>query len=436
MKRNQLKLLKLWKNRNDRKPLILNGARQVGKTWLIKEFGKAEYQSVAYINFEDNLNFRKIFDEGFDIPRILQGIQAATGIKPELGNTLIFFDEIQLSPRALTSLKYFNENANSYHIACAGSMLGIALANQSSFPVGQVEFIDLYPLNFEEFLEASGEDELLKMLQAKDWSLIKVFASRFSNLLRTYYFTGGMPEVVADYLKNNSFEQVRTIQNNILRTYELDFSKHAPGRIVPRIRMLWDSIPSQLAKENRKFIYNAVKPGSRAKEFELALHWLIDAGLIHKINNVSAPKLPLKAYEDLDSFKLFLLDIGLLLAKADLESAQVITHSEKVIEFKGAYTEQYVLQQLKTTYLKKAYYWSSSNQKSEIDFLVEGNKNIWPIEVKASENLQSKSLRVYYEKYKPPFAIRTSMSDFRIQDWLMNIPLYGINQLPKIISEQ
>lgn len=429
MRRTALSFLQKWKQKNTRKPLIIRGARQVGKTWLMKEFAKTEYENLAYINFEDNQQLKTLFLNDFDIPRILLAIQIATGIKPEPNKTLIIFDEIQEAERALTSLKYFRENAPEYHVVAAGSLLGIALHENTSFPVGKVEFLDLYPLSFTEFLEALGEHDLNNLIQTQQWVMINTFKTKYIELLKQYYYVGGMPEVVSSYAINQDFSEVRQIQQQILNSYEQDFSKHAPTDVVPRIRMVWNSVPAQLSKENRKFIYGLIKQGARAKEFELALAWLMDCGLIHKINRVSKPALPLKAYEDMGAFKLYLLDIGLLGAMANLDVKTLLDGNLIFTEFKGALTEQYVLQQLVTDAEISIFYWSSEKSDGEIDLLIQYKNEVVPIEVKAAENLQAKSLRAFVEKNKSKMAIRTSMSDFREETWLTNMPLYVINEL-------
>ena len=426
MKRAETAHLKKWKQSVNRKPLIITGARQVGKTWLMKDFGRREYQKCAYVNFEINAVLRTLFTEDFDIRRIIQAIQIATGITIEAGNTLIILDEIQEAQGALTSLKYFQEDAPEYHVVSAGSLLGVALNNHTSFPVGKVEFLNLHPLNFTEFLEAVHEVSLLDLLRSIDWQLIKSFRSKFIELLRQYYYIGGMPEAVLSFSEKKDFREVRDIQKRILAAYEQDFSKHAPSEMVPRIRMLWNSIPAQLTKENKKFIYGALKQGARAKEYELAMSWLVDCGLIHKINRVTKPAVPLKAYEDFNAFKLFIVDVGLLAAMGDLDVKTLLEGSAIFEEFKGALTEQYILQQLVTLENVAIHYWSADNARSEIDFLVQISGQIIPIEVKSEENLHSKSLRVYCEKFHPPTAIRTSMSDYRKEEWMTNIPLYAI----------
>jgi predicted AAA+ superfamily ATPase len=432
MKRREIARLVAWKSAKDRKPLIIRGARQVGKTWLMKEFGKQEFKQTAYINFESSPVLKTLFSADFSIPRILTAIQIETGITVEAGNTLIILDEIQEAPGGLTSLKYFQENAPQYHVLAAGSLLGVALRSQSSFPVGKVEFMDLHPLDFLEFLEASKQLPLADTISSRDWPLITGFQLRYKELLKQYYYVGGMPEAVASFSENTDFAAVRKIQKNILTAYEQDFSKYALQSIVPRIRMLWNSIPSQLAKENRKFIYGKLRPGARAKEYEEAISWLIDCGLIHKVNNVTKPAIPLKAYEELGVFKLFLTDIGLLSAMVDLDTKSLLEGNTLFTEFKGALTEQYVLQQLLCDY-QDIYYWAPANARSEIDFLLQVGSELVPIEVKAEENLRARSLQVFREKYHPKRAIRTSMSDYRKEERLTNLPLYAISEVDREI---
>ncbi len=436
MRRKLLEQLKEWKIKGSRKPLIIRGARQVGKTWLMKEFACTEYEKCAYINFENDLQLKSLFLQDFDINRILLSIQVATGVKPEPGNTLIVFDEIQEAERAITSLKYFCENAPEYHIIAAGSLLGIALHQNTSFPVGKVEFLDLYPLTFTEFLQAMGEDALVDLQQQKQWDLITVFKTKYIQLLRQYYYVGGMPEVVVNYSQNRDFNEVRQIQQQILDSYEQDFSKHAPTDVVPRIRMVWNSIPSQLARENKKFVYGLVKQGARAKDFELALAWLMDCGLVHKVSRVSKPAMPLKAYEDFGAFKLFILDTGLLAAMTNLDVKTLLDGNELFEEFKGALSEQYVLQQLVANKHVSLYYWSAEKSTAEIDFLIQCRDIIVPIEVKSAENLQAKSLRSFVYKFQPKIAIRSSMSDFREEEWLTNLPLYSVCELVTYIENK
>ena len=429
MKRLALKDLISWKNKTNRKPLIVRGSRQVGKTWLLKEFGKNEYAQTVYINFESSKLLRALFTEDYDVPRIITALQIASGVQIDPQNTLIIFDEVQEAEGAITSLKYFYENAPEYHIIAAGSLLGVAIHKQTSFPVGKVEFLNLYPLNFMEFLMAINEQGLLDLLKSKDWMLVKSFKDRYIRFLRYYYYIGGMPEAVQSYLTNNNFKEVRGIQKRILSGYEQDFSKHAPSEIVPRIRMVWNSIPAQLAKENKKFIYGLVKKGARAKDYELALSWLVDCGLAHKIYRVSKPGIPLKAYEDIGSFKLFMVDVGLLGAMGDIDVRSLLDGNVIFEEFKGALAEQYVSQQLTSISGIATYYWSAEKAIAEIDFLIQYSGKTIPIEVKAAENLQAKSLKSFCQKYEPSLAVRTSMSDFREEDWLTNLPLYAIGQI-------
>ncbi|MCK4662489.1 MAG: ATP-binding protein [Bacteroidales bacterium] len=432
MERTQINSLIQWKNSKTRKPLVIRGARQVGKTWLMKEFGRREYKQNIYIDFESSKHLKNIFDDDFNINRILTALQIETGIVFDAKNTLIIFDEIQEAADAITSLKYFYENAPEYHVIAAGSLLGVALHQQTSFPVGKVEFLDLYPLSFSEFLEAKGQKNLLSLLLNRNWDLIKTFKQKLIQLLRQYYYVGGMPEAVSALCNNNDFNEVREIQNRILQGYEQDFSKHAPIEIVPKIRMLWNSIPAQLAKENRKFIYGVIKKGARAKDYEIAIAWLINCGLIHKVSRASKPAMPLKAYVDFSAFKLFLVDIGLLSAMGNIDVKTLLKGNVIFEEFKGAITEQFVLQQLVTEKEFNVYYWSAEKSTAEIDFLIQYKGRIIPVEVKAEENLQAKSLKMFCQKYNPQQAVRTSMSDYRKENWLTNVPLYAINELKGI----
>lgn len=425
MKRDAMQQLYDWKEKEVRKPLIVRGARQVGKTWLMKEFAASAYKQFAYINFEDNEVMKDVFQKDFDIERILMAIQLVTGVVVDV-ETLIIFDEIQEAPRGLTALKYFQEKAPQYHVIAAGSLLGIAMHRNDSFPVGKVDFIDLYPLSFSEFLSAIGQESFASLLEKKDWTLISTFRSKFVDFLKQYYFVGGMPEVVNAFVERKDYAVVRQLQQNILDSYDRDFSKHAPIAEVPRIRMVWRSVPSQLAKENRKFIYGVVKEGARAKDFELAIEWLIDAGLIYKINRVKKSGIPLSAYEDFSAFKLFMLDTGLLGAMSGLPAQALLDGSALFSDFKGAITEQYVLQQLKSKKGLNIYYWSSDSSRGELDFLLQRDMDIIPVEVKAEENLQSKSLRVFVEKNTGLHGIRFSMSNYREQEWMTNYPLYSV----------
>jgi predicted AAA+ superfamily ATPase len=379
---------------------------------------------VAYLNFEGSARLREIFTSDFNIERIIAVIEIEVKRKIDPQNTLLIFDEIQEAEKGLTALKYFYEQAPEYHIVAAGSLLGISTQKNNSFPVGKVDFMSLFPMSFMEFLDNIGEGQLANQLQHKNWELIAVFHEKLVEILRLYYFIGGMPEVVLNYIDNKNLETVRLIQQKILAGYENDFAKHAPNEIVPRIRLVWNALISQLAKENRKFIYGQIRKGGRAKDFETAINWLVDAGLVLKINRIEKPTLPLNAYADFDAFKLFFLDIGLLNATADLDQRILLEKNNILTEFKGALTEQFVCQQLKIK--KELSYWTASNATAEVDFVLQSQNEIIPIEVKAEENLKSKSLKVYVEKYEPKTAIRTSMSKYRQEDWLTNIPLYGI----------
>lgn len=425
MRRKAIEELYRWKASADRKPLIVQGARQVGKTWLMKEFAKEAYKKCAYVNFEDNDMLRQLFEHDFDIQRIINSIQWTTGVTIDT-NTLIVLDEIQEVPRGITALKYFQEKAPEYHVMAAGSLLGIAMHHNDSFPVGKVDFMYLYPLSFFEFLEAVGEKRMVDLLMSKDWQTITMFRAKFEERLRQYYFVGGMPAVVAAFAEDGNLERVRTLQNGILDSYERDFSKHAPAIEVPRIRMVWQAIPAQLSKENRKFIYGVVKEGARAKDFELAIEWLKDAGLIYKVNRCKKGQMPLAAYEDFAAFKIFMSDIGLMGAMSKLPPQSLINGNALFTDFKGALTEQYVMQQLKTSSKLSVYYWSADSSRGEIDFLVQRDSDIIPIEVKAEENLQAKSLRSFIDKNPELHGVRLSMSPYREQDWMTNYPLYSI----------
>ena len=429
MYRTVMERLQKWKAKKHRKPLVIRGARQVGKTWLMKAFGAAEYESVVYINFDNNERMRNLFEGSLAVERLVTGLELYAGHKIDPVNTLLIFDEVQEVPTALTSLKYFNEDAPQYQIICAGSLLGVALHQGTSFPVGKVEFLDLYPLSFSEFLMAMGKDRYVELLNQGDFDMATMFKQDYSDLLKQYYYVGGMPEVVQAFVDNHDFNEVREIQQRILAAYEQDFSKHAPNETVPRIRMLWNSIPAQLAKENRKFIYGLIKEGARAKEYELAMLWLTDCGLVHKIHRVSAPNLPLKAYEDLKAFKLFLLDVGLLSCMVGLRQDVLLDGNELFKEFKGALTEQYVLQQLETIKGLNIYYWTADRGTAEVDFVIDNGKDVIPVEVKAEVNLQAKSLKVYREKFQPQLSIRTSMADYKKEDWLLNLPLWAVNSI-------
>ena len=428
MRRDAMQQLYDWKEKTTRKPLIVRGARQVGKTWLMKEFASSAYRQFAYINFEDNEVMKDVFQKDFDVERILMAIQLVTGIVVDT-ETLIIFDEIQEAPRGLTALKYFQEKAPQYHVVAAGSLLGIAMHSNDSFPVGKVDFMDLYPLSFSEFLEAVGQEAFARLLAKKDWGLIAAFRSKLIDLLKQYYYVGGMPEVVNAFINHKDYAEVRQLQQTILDSYDRDFSKHAPIAEVPRIRMIWRSVPAQLAKENKKFIYGVVKEGARAKDFELAIEWLIDAGLIYKVSRVKKAGIPLSAYEDFSAFKLFLLDTGLMGAMSGLPPQALLEGNVLFSDYKGAITEQYVLQQLKSVKGLSIYYWSSDTSRGELDFLLQKDVSVIPVEVKAEEDLQSKSLRFFVEKNAGLHGVRFSMSDYRKQEWMINYPLYSVGYI-------
>ncbi len=429
MYRAAIEELLKWKVKKYRKPLIIEGARQVGKTWLMKEFGKQAYEDVVYINFDSNSRMQELFDTDLNTERLIMGLELYSGKKINPDSTLLIFDEVQEVPRALTSLKYFCENAPQYHIVCAGSLLGLALHTGTSFPVGKVDFLKLYPLSYTEFLMAMGMERYVELLKSNDFDMIRSFKQTYIDALKHYYYVGGMPEVVQAFVENHDFNEAREIQKRILTAYEQDFSKHAPHDIVPKIRLLWNSIPSQLAKENKKFIYGLVREGARAKDYETAIMWLSDCGLIHKISRVNSPGIPLRAYEDLKAFKLFLLDVGLLSCMVGLHQTILLDGNELFVEFKGALTEQYVCQQLKTIEDLGVYYYTNDRGSCEIDFIVDSGKMVAPLEVKAEINLRAKSLKTYRDKYSPQIAIRTSMSDYKIEDGLVNLPLYAIEQI-------
>lgn len=415
----------------NKKPLIIRGARQVGKTWLMKEFGRLAFDETVYISFDTNRQMQELFSAGLAVERLVTGLELYAGQKIDPVRTLLIFDEIQEVPQALTALKYFNENAPEYQIVCAGSFLGVALHHGTSFPVGKVGFLDLYPLSFSEFLLAIGNSRYVELLQEGDFDMVTAFKQTYIDLLKYYYYVGGMPEAVLHFSENRDFNEAREIQQRILMAYEQDFSKHAPNDIVPRLRMLWHSIPAQLTRENKKFVYGLVREGARAKEYELALLWLADCDLVHQVYRVNAPGIPLKAYEDLKAFKLFLLDVGLLSCMVRLNQRTLLEGNSLFKEFKGALTEQYVLQQLKTIKGLETYYWTNDRGGAEIDFVVDDGSNVIPIEVKAEVNLKAKSLKTYYEKFQPKLSIRTSMADFRKEEWLLNLPLYAVENVLK-----
>lgn len=429
MYRKAMENLQSWRLKSGRKPLIIRGARQVGKTWLMKKFGASEYENTVYLNFENNRLLEDLFTGDYDIERLITGLELFAGKPIDSENTLLVFDEIQEIPKALTALKYFYEDAPQYHIVCAGSLLGVALHEGTSFPVGKVEFMDLYPLSFSEFVMAMGKSQLAGLIEKNDFQMITTFKHEYINLLKQYYFVGGMPEAVFDFSQNTDFDRVRPIQQRILDAYEQDFSKHAPSNIVPRIRMLWNSIPAQLARENKKFLYGLVKEGARAKEYETAMLWLLDCGLAYKVHRIKKPNLPIKVYEDEKAFKFFVLDIGLLSCMVRLQATTLLDGNEMFKEFKGALTEQYVLQELKTLNNMQINYWTNENGSSEIDFVLDNGRQIIPLEVKAELNLQAKSLKVYRDKYSPKLSVRVSMADYEQQEGLISLPLYLVETI-------
>ncbi len=415
--------------KKNRKPLIIQGGRQVGKTWAMQHFGEKSFAKVAYINFDRNHRMQTLFSGDYDINRLILGLKIESGVDIQAEDTLLIFDEIQEVPQALSSLKYFYENAPQYYIVAAGSLLGVSLHHQVSFPVGKVDFLSLYPMDFYEFLTALGKQDLVSLLEMQDWSLISAMKSTYIDLLRQYYFVGGMPEVVKTFIETQNIEQVRQTQRNLLMAYEQDFSKHIQdGQTVQKVRLLWSSIPNQLAKENKKFIYTQLQKGARSKDYEVALQWLKDSGLVHSVPRIKKPHLPFSAYQD-GAFKLYGLDVGLLAAQSHLDASVLLEGSRIFTEFKGALTEQYVLQQLIATQENPVFYWVNEKGTAEVDFVLQRKQAAIPIEVKAEENLKAKSLKVYVEQFQPEQAIRLSMADYREQDWLVNIPLYGVNTL-------
>lgn len=429
MYRSAIKKLKEWKNKEDRKPMILMGARQVGKTWIMKEFGKNEYAKVAYISFYNNERMNDVFDMDFDINRIIMNLNIESGVSITPNDTLIILDEIQNALKALESLKYFCEDANEYHVIAAGSLLGVAVHENVSFPVGKVDMLDLYPFSFREFLLAMDEKSLVMALDSKDFSIIDNFSDKFLFWLKNYYYIGGMPAVVDSFRRNKDYVKTRQIQKDILRQYEQDFGKHVDAKNLPRIRMVWQSIPIQLAKENKKFFFGQIKKGARSSDFEIAIQWLMDSGLIYKVNRVNEPHMPLKAYINMSAYKLFILDIGLLGALSDLPAKIILEKDEIFVEFKGAFTEQYVLQQLICDTQYTPYYYGTDKSTFEQDFMIQMEDMIVPIEVKAEGNVYSQSLKVYCEKYHPKKAVRFSTLKYMDQGWMVNIPLYAISTL-------
>jgi uncharacterized protein len=426
MERDSLSDLLKWKNSVYRKPLIMRGARQTGKTWLLKEFAKQNLKSFVYVNFEETPNLRSLFRADFDISRIITTLEIFVQKKIIPEETLIVFDEIQSAEKGLTSLKYFQENAPQYYVVAAGSNMGLALHSDISFPVGKVNFLDLRPMSFVEFLTAVNENGLAEIIRKQEWDIIQVFHQKLTDYLRYYFYVGGMPEVVKVFAETRNWEMVRQIQYEILHSYEGDFSKHAPKELIPRIRMVWQSIPSQLAKESKKFIFGVIREGARAKDFELAIQWLVDCGLLIKSHRITKPFLPLIAYQELSVFKLFLHDVGLLAAMSGLNVHTLIEGNAIFTEFKGAFTEQFVMQQLRVNRNRYIGYWTNEKSSAEVDFVFQDEGKIIPVEVKAGKNLHSKSFRLFCDKFKPEIAVRTSLTPYKKEEWLINIPLYGI----------
>ena len=425
MERHIYTSLKDWKVSPNRKPLILQGARQVGKTYILKEFGAREYSEVVYINCDDNNDMQNMFVD-YDVDRIIRSLSAISGVSIKPSTTLLIIDEIQEVERGLASLKYFCEKAPEYHVAVAGSLLGITLHEGTSFPVGKVDMLYMYPMDFEEFLLAMGKEQLVELLRSNSWAALTPLRGMLTELLRQYYFVGGMPEAVKAYVERGDIWEVRSIHSKIIDAYRNDMSKHAPKQQVQRINMVWNSIPSQLARDNKKFIYGALRKGARANDFEIAIQWLVDSGLVHKVHRISKPVVPLKFYEDMSSFKLFLLDCGLLGALSETPPEQILIGDNVFEEYKGAFTENYVLQQLKSLPRTFVYYYSNDNSTLEIDFVVQHDTHIIPIEVKAEENLRAKSLRQFVTDNPGLHGVRFSMSDYREQDWLTNVPLWAV----------
>ena len=435
MYRKIIKELKEWKNSTHRKPLILQGARQTGKTWIMKEFGRTEYKNTAYLFCQENPTLETLFNAPFNKERLLNGFQMLCGFKIEPENTLIILDEIQDIPKAITSLKFFYEEAPEYHIICAGSLLGVSLHEGISFPVGKVNFLNLYPLSFSEFLVALGKEQQAELINdtQQDTELLKAFSEEYKELLKYYFFIGGMPEVVLTWIETKDFNKVRRVQKELLETYEDDISKHTTVEMANKIRQVWNSVPSQLAKENKKFLYSVIKESARAREYENAINWLVNAGLMVKVHRVSKIGIPLKAYEDLEAFKIYILDIGLLCCMTELSAKTLLEGNNLFTEFKGSLTEQYVCQQLISEFGIRPYYWSAKNATAEVDFIFQNDNQIVPIEVKAEINLQAKSFKLYRDTYNPNLAFRFSLADFVNHGTLKDVPLYDLPAIRKWI---
>lgn len=429
MERFAIQQLKAWRENPRRKPLVLMGARQVGKTWLMKEFGRKFYEKVAYVSFFNNETVAKEFKTDYDVRRLLSVLNIASGVTITPGDTLVILDEIQNAPEAFEALKYFCEDAPEYHVMVAGSLLGVALHKGISYPVGKVDLLDLHPLSFREYLYAVGEKSLSDAIQAKDYSVIDLFSEKYISHLKNYYFVGGMPGVVDVFRQDSDYQGARKVQRDIIAQYRGDFGKHADARELPKINMVWDSIPMQLAKENKKFFFGKMKQGARSGDFEVAIQWLLDSGLVHKVHRVNEPRVPLAAYKDFSAYKLFFLDVGLLGAMSELDAQTILEGNRLFVEFKGALTEQFVLQQLVCDTSYTPYYFGTESATFEQDFLVQKGMEAVPIEVKAETNVRSQSLRAFYEKFHPEKSVRFSLLPYKEQDWMVNIPLYAVCNL-------
>ena len=431
MKRDILEKLIDWKNNPSRKPLILNGARQVGKTYILKEFGEKYFDNVCLIDFYSNENYKNIFEKDFDIERIITELNAVTSVKIVKGKTLIIFDEVQEAPRAITSLKYFYENANDYFVVCAGSLLGVALHENTSFPVGKVNLMTMYPMTFIEFLQAMGKDGLAKLLRDEKFDNINDLSEEYNTFLKQYLIVGGMPEVVKEFANNKDFVEVRKIQKEIIKMYDNDFSKHITNQNeLFKTRQVFNNIPKELAKENKKFVLRDIEKGARFSKYEIAIQWLVDAGLIYKIHNIEKIGIPLPAYKKLDNFKIYLVDVGLLGAMSNLDYGIIIEGDRLFVEFKGALAEQYICQELMNSYDEELFFYSESTSKLEIDFLIQLKNEPIPIEVKSGNVVQAKSLKEYIKKFKPSYAIRFSLLKNKQDDIIKNFSLWSVPGLP------
>lgn len=433
MQRVLMKDLLEWKDQPERKPLVLRGARQTGKTWLLQEFGKQAFSDCVYIRLEDNTAMETLFSGSLDPRRLIEGFEAYADqeITP---STLLILDEIQAIPRAITALKYFNEETPEYPIAVAGSLLGLAFHYGISFPVGKVDFLSLSPMTFSEFLLAGGQERLYSYIKEANFDMIETFREKLTDLLRQYYYVGGMPEAVSEFWRTREYKRVRQIQKAILVAYEADFSKHRDHDVAERCRQVWQSIPSQLAKENKKFVYSVVKTGSRGRDYMAAIQFLADSGLVNIVSRVTKPGIPLDSYKDGNAFKMYLVDVGLLGAMTDLDTRTLIDGTHLFVEFKGTYAEQFVLQQLVSEYGFRAYYWSAEKSSGEIDFLFQSAGEVYPVEVKAAENLKGKSLAAFSKKYNLKTCLRFSLSNYRDEGWMRNIPLYAMGGLSAFID--